>query len=614
MRQQDEGLIHGFNPWTSAPDGHSENAFTAPRCDLVLYLQQHPVALPLSVLPLVESELREPTGAFPPSPNDMHFSLLAFSPDCGYVLESKGPPDYVSRDGDHLKGLKVEVEYSRARQHILVYSLALFGQVLLLMRQMRDASTPSTRSRISFYTVAMLAMGDGFTTMALCLASLFVQSVWVPLIGTAFLSFISVSFFGMRFLLDIFTVQAPERERAERAQREIDAARREAAIAALAAARARAGLPPLGAVSQAVPRPPATTPAAPPMQTPILTAAGADILPLPVPAAPVAATAPLPPPPPESPDNRADVFIPSDQDITQPDSPPPVTNPGTGLLPTTNTPTATAPLARTSGFGALYTRFYFLLLATLFLSLNASSWPPGPRRIYFTMLAIFYLSLWLPQIARNVQRNCRRALRWDFVAGQSLLRLVPFFYFYGYGKNVLFAEKDGTGLAIIVGWVWMQVVVLGSQELLGPRWMLLGRVGSEWVPVAYDYHPILREDEEGGNLPVGATEAFAGVGGTPTVASEEGERRKSVGESSRAGGDGKRMFDCAICMGDLEVTVFTGGAESQVGSGLAGSGLVLERRRYMVTPCRHIFHSGCLEGWMKYRLQCPVCREELPPV
>jgi len=28
----------------------------------------------------------------------------------------------------------------------------------------------------------------------------------------------------------------------------------------------------------------------------------------------------------------------------------------------------------------------------------------------------------------------------------------------------------------------------------------------------------------------------------------------------------------------------------------------------MVTPCRHVFHSNCLEGWMRFRLQCPNCR------
>nr|KAJ3423051.1 hypothetical protein HK105_003877 [Polyrhizophydium stewartii] len=38
-----------------------------------------------------------------------------------------------------------------------------------------------------------------------------------------------------------------------------------------------------------------------------------------------------------------------------------------------------------------------------------------------------------------------------------------------------------------------------------------------------------------------------------------------------------------------------------------------ERLNYMVTPCHHIFHTECLERWMEVKLECPVCRSELPP-
>lgn len=604
IHAHEEGLYHSLNPWSSAPQGEqAESEFSTPKCELVLYLQQNMVNLPESVVSSVESELRDPTGAFPPSPEDMSFSLLAFSPDCGYVLESKGPPDYAQQEGNHLRGLKVEVEMLRARHHVLVFFLVLFGQILLLTRQMRDASTPSTRSRVSFHTIAMLSLGDGFTTMAMCLTSLFVVPVWIPMVGSSFLAFMGGSLFGMKFLLDIYIVQAPERERAERARRDAAAAARAAYLAAH---------PP---VNRAAPTTTAVATQATSLPTPIITAAGADTLPLPV-------TALRPPV-----TTEADVFIPSDQDITQPASPP--LPPAADTLPTVNpaaqtTATTTTNTSRAPGFGALYTRFYFLLLATLFLSLNASSWPSTPRRVYFTSISFLYLSFWVPQITRNLQRNCRRALRWDFVAGQSLLRLIPFAYFYGYANNVLFADVDFVGLGMLVSWVWLQVLLLASQEVLGPRWFLVGPLaGREWVPPAYDYHPLLREDEEGGNLPIGAAEAFASADAEPPSPStrkksDAGGAGAEKAESKRKTGRGKRTFDCAICMGDLEVPVFEGdeGASDGAAAGgvLGGGAMVLERRRYMVTPCRHIFHSGCLEGWMKYRLQCPVCREELPPV
>ena len=32
----------------------------------------------------------------------------------------------------------------------------------------------------------------------------------------------------------------------------------------------------------------------------------------------------------------------------------------------------------------------------------------------------------------------------------------------------------------------------------------------------------------------------------------------------------------------------------------------------MFTPCKHIFHSNCLQLWLETNLVCPICREALP--
>lgn len=34
---------------------------------------------------------------------------------------------------------------------------------------------------------------------------------------------------------------------------------------------------------------------------------------------------------------------------------------------------------------------------------------------------------------------------------------------------------------------------------------------------------------------------------------------------------------------------------------------------YMLTPCDHVFHQGCLTRWMDIKMECPTCRRELPP-
>lgn len=144
------------------------------------------------------------------------------------------------------------------------------------------------------------------------------------------------------------------------------------------------------------------------------------------------------------------------------------------------------------------------------------------------------------------------------------------------------------------------------QEVLGPRWGL----PKSWTTEGWDYHPILREDavEEGG-LPIGLVQ----IPGSPKV------ERSGTGTSEDLGGrkkndNGIRSVDCAICMQVLEVPIVPIGEDASKSNAAGGVTGMLARRQYMVTPCRHVFHSTCLEGWMRFRLQCPICRENLPPL
>ncbi|KAF2087481.1 hypothetical protein K490DRAFT_73852 [Saccharata proteae CBS 121410] len=579
-RQKETGEV--IYPWSS--DAEGRDLLSVPHCEYVVYLQQHPVELDgafgrtraenAAVLKTVEEELRFPNAPFAPSAPSMVFSMVAFSPDCGFIIESKGPPDYFPAEGTHLKGPKAEVYVKIARRHILIFTATMAAQLLLLLRQMKDASTPSTRSRISFYTIAIMAMGDGFTLVAFSLFGTQVESTTLPLLGTAYLAFLSLIFFGMGFLKEIWTVQATERNREQRQNATTSNINNQ---------------PQAQTATQAADN---TTPSS----APVITAAGADTLPRPVTARQAVSSGATP------------IIIPSDQDIsaelaenTPNDNPP------------NNTTAGNTSLSR-YGFGAVYVRFYLLLFGLVFLSINASSWPVLPRSIYAQILTGAYFSFFVPQIYRNVMRNCRRALRWDYVVGQSLLRLLPFAYFYLVRGNILLVTPGTRAFLALATWVWLQLVVLLGQEYLGPRFF----VSSAWVPAAYDYHPVLRADEEGAALPSGG-KILAGDETAPASPVLSTSVTRKAGESRDKG---VKVFDCAICMQALEVPVIpaAGADEGDGGAGggsAAGTGIgggVLLRRGYMVTPCRHIFHSTCLEGWMRYRLQCPICREVLPPL
>jgi len=532
------------SPWASTPDGSTEAVYmlAAPHCEFIIYLQQQPVPVdrrssPSDWVESVEKELRFPAGYPHTRIPDISMSMVAFSPDCGFVLESKGPPNYPPQEGNHLQGEKIEVLINTARYHLLAFVALLATQVQLTARQMKEASTPSTRSRISFNTIAMMTMADGCVVLGFLPFSYVFDSLAPLILAAAFFAFLAIPFFGLRFLMDIYVVQIQERRRQERQSR----------TRAPADPNASAQPEETGPTQPSAPQPPSTT--------------DAGTLPLPAIARRTDNSGPT------------TVILPPDQDEP---------NNADRAEPTVGE------LRR------VYAKYCMILMGTVMFSLYASSWPPKIRALYVNILSFIYLSFWLPQIYRNIMRNCRKALMWRFVIGQSILRIIPFVYFYALPGNVLWFENDRRALIVLMGWQWIQVWLLWIQDILGPRVFVL----DSWVPPAYDYHPVLRDDEEGASMPIGFTQSGEETGSSP----KPGESRDKT----------KRVFDCAICMQDIEVPVVsTEGGASDTG-GLGGN--LLARRAYMVTPCRHIFHTPCLEGWMRYRLQCPICRETLPPL
>ena len=111
----------------------------------------------------------------------------------------------------------------------------------------------------------------------------------------------------------------------------------------------------------------------------------------------------------------------------------------------------------------------------------------------------------------------------------------------------------------------LQVAVLLAQGAYGPRCFIPGR----FLPPKYDYfRPASRwaarsDRQQGQQAPEGDIET------------------------------GDAGVECVICMTPVDA----GRAKAR-----------------MVTPCGHFFHPGCLQRWMDIKLECPTCRQQLPPL
>lgn len=560
-RKEQHTLTDQIDPWTSTLDAPGEAWNPTPHCEYLLYIQIHPLQQDLlGVQPSltgpenvakaihdIEDELRFPQGTGHRRIPPLQMSAVIFSPDCAFFLETKGPPAFAPAEGMHLVGVKQEIFLHSVSTFLLGLALIVFGQLQLLKLQMRETSTPSTLGRVSFYTGCMMLLADGMLFTGAAAWSFSASTTLLPSLAVTCVSFLSMTV-GTFFLAEIHKVQEPEWRREERERERQNAA-------------SNTATPPNSRQTPATNSPPTST---------------------------------TPP-----------IIIPSDQDIDAEIAENTSNNNATLPAPVTaGTTTPTAQTLRTQ-LSNIFGRLLLAGICILFFSLAAASWRPSFRSAYFNTLLFAYLSLWVPQIYRNIYRNCRRALSWRFVIGQSILRLLPIAYFYITPNNFAFTEPDYTAFAVLAGWLWIQIWILVAQSILGPRF----GVPKGWMPEAWEYHPVLREDNlEAGGLPIGLVSAPSSPTSLERVRTGEEGKDKSGQERKRTN---IHVIDCAICREVLEVPVVKAGMDDPTVGGVAG---VFARRMYMVTPCRHIFHSACLEGWMRFRLQCPICREELPPL
>lgn len=258
----------------------------------------------------------------------------------------------------------------------------------------------------------------------------------------------------------------------------------------------------------------------------------------------------------------------------------------------------------------LYTRHFFTMLIFLFVLLNVITWPKKQRQIFEYIFITIFNSYWIPQIYRNVLRGSRTSFSWQFIISTSILRLLPVAYIESY-KNPFNHHRDLGFVVFLILWLGIQVTILFLQELLGPRFFL----SDDYLPKTYDYHPILFKGDLESGFNLDANELIS-------------DRSSSTNEDNR---DLKYVTDCAICMQKLEIPVLNPHSDLSTSRSYGlhvddnastsllptsigkGASTLIARRKYMVTPCKHVFHTDCLENWMMYKLQCPVCRNSLPP-
>ena len=263
----------------------------------------------------------------------------------------------------------------------------------------------------------------------------------------------------------------------------------------------------------------------------------------------------------------------------------------------------------TSYSNSIFASGFTLSIVAMFLIFSSFDWRRKYRIIFEYISLIFINSYWVPQFLRNTLKNRRNSFSWQYIIGSSIVRVVPIYYFALYKENPLRHRYDPYLCVVVTSWVLIQLGLLLLQNRLGARFW----INEKWLPQAYDYHRVLslKELEEGGI----SSDLLASFKQKTSSSSSSSTTTTETNNDRRAEEFVDCECTCPICMTDVTIPILVKDkdlSEAKKKNLHQHSGAA--QKEYMITPCQHIFHADCLESWMKYKLQCPVCRTSLPPI
>jgi hypothetical protein len=265
----------------------------------------------------------------------------------------------------------------------------------------------------------------------------------------------------------------------------------------------------------------------------------------------------------------------------------------------------------------LHLRFYVALMGCCLGFFYSGD---GYRAPYILVL----YSFWVPQIVHNVVTEAKRPLHPYYIYGMSVTRLFAPLYIFAVQGNFLkevYPESptDILMCQLLVLWVGIQAGILDAQGRFGARFM----IPAQFLPPKYDYsRPIpasllssYDDDETETANPSEQLQKEREIPKTEVSLVVPSKRETSPrGGGARNRKEGNKpnrtdtmtaetvmavpknpstCVDCVICYNEIDTS---------------------NRAAYMLSPCDHIFHKDCLVQWMDVKMECPICRTQLPPI
>ena len=240
--------------------------------------------------------------------------------------------------------------------------------------------------------------------------------------------------------------------------------------------------------------------------------------------------------------------------------------------------------------------FYFYYYVSLFISLMSM------RFIVSNTLCCFciFIFTWLFQIIHSIKTGTKPPMSLDYIFVISIIRLFFPIYLKAYAGNVFELRPSYGNVIIICGIVLIEMCILMLQKLYGGK-IIIPRCCKA---LQYNYYRDVSHIEEHVAKYQDCVICLESL--QEEIKLQEIGKEEIESDIFEEQNTHKHMFidrikkmycigSCINCINNMFNPVNI-------------------RKKYMVTPCDHIFHTNCLEKWMEVKNECPYCKRRIPPI
>ena len=253
----------------------------------------------------------------------------------------------------------------------------------------------------------------------------------------------------------------------------------------------------------------------------------------------------------------------------------------------------------------VYFTFYIIIFISLFFVIKFL--------FYKHFIIVGILVTWTPQICYNIYYQNKIALPWSYIILTSIYRLFIPCYFRCYKNNFLLISPDYILTFFIIILMILQIYILYFQSKKGSRFFLPKKYRNKVFDFYKTKEEIIKLYPDLKNIEcviclnpllIEEIDNYSNINLNNDLISITDNENTQINKRNKQIND-KNIEDNNIKNNYYWIKKINSFFEFSERS------FNIEGKKYMITPCKHFFHSKCLELWLQRKRECPNCRTKI---